>query len=253
MSLTLPLNAELYRLTHRGSPGDVAFYTALCEPAASVLELGAGYGRLVSALSRPGRQLVGLEKDLGLLGLARKQARVLPDAARRGVRLVAGDMRDFSLGRRFDRVLLPYNGLYCLLNQREAKRCFSSVRRALTPDGVFAFDIWTADAFHEPSDSTAVDEAEPLFSVAHRGKRYRVFESSTVNKTRQRLDVRYTYVPEGRGTSHSMLLRQRYFRSAEVVRLLEQQGFRVEKRYGNFKHSRFTARSPQLILLAKLS
>jgi tRNA G46 methylase TrmB len=53
VTLTPALAAELYRLTHRGNPGDVGFYRKLCSGVQSVLELGCGYGRLLAALAQP--------------------------------------------------------------------------------------------------------------------------------------------------------------------------------------------------------
>jgi len=257
VTLSAKLGAELYRLTHRGNPGDVAFYSALCEPAQSVLELGSGYGRLVTALARQDRRLVGLELDRGLLGLARHAVRALPASEQRSVRLVLGDMRRFDLGQTFERVLLPYNGLFCLVNRAEARSCLRSVRRSLTAGGVFALDIWSANELHQrrtdgDHDSQVDDgvSAEPLFGIAHGRQRFRVFEACRFYRGKQRLDVTYSYVPEGRGKQHSRQLPQRYYRSDELSELLEGEGFRVMRRYGSFARTRFTARSQQLVLLA---
>src|ERR1700690_1308585 len=109
------LQAELYALTHCGTPGDTAFYARLCEGARRVLELGSGYGRLLSVLARPRRLVVGLELDPELLAAAKRRVRTLPPGKRRSVQLVRGDMRRFELGPGFDCAILPYNALYCLL------------------------------------------------------------------------------------------------------------------------------------------
>jgi SAM-dependent methyltransferase len=248
--LSPELAAELYRLTHRGNPGDVAFYRSLCSGAQSVLELGSGYGRLLEALAVPQRQLVGLELDEGLLELSRRELAKLPAARRRSLCLVPGDMRRFQLAQRFERVLLPYNGLYCLLNRRQAASCLRCARRALTPNGVLALDVWNADPFHAAPAEQPQEEATPLFGIVHRRRRLQVFEASRLYASRQRLDVDYTYVPEGAGITYGMRLRQRYFRSGELFELLESTGFRVVKRYGSFARGRFTPRSAQLIVLA---
>ena len=60
---------ELYALLHRGTPGDEAFYVEHCR-GQRVLELGAGYGRLMPALADVASEYVGLERDPGMLRLA---------------------------------------------------------------------------------------------------------------------------------------------------------------------------------------
>ena len=68
----------------RGNPGDAQHYARLCRGAESVLELGSGYGRLLTALAAPGRELWGLELDPGLLRLSRRALAALPPSLRRG-------------------------------------------------------------------------------------------------------------------------------------------------------------------------
>jgi len=91
------VKAELYALTHRGNPGDVAFYGEVCRGAKSVLELGSGSGRLLTALAGTKRRVVGLELAPELVALAKRNLRALPAAKRKSVRVLKADMRDFAL------------------------------------------------------------------------------------------------------------------------------------------------------------
>lgn len=245
------MNAELYALTHRGNPGDIEFYRAVCRGASSVLELGSGSGRLLSALAADQRRLVGLELDPSLLALAKRNLRVLPLAKRKLLKVVHADMRNFALPERFERVLMPYNALYCLLSKRAALACFRAAQRALTPGGVLALDVWNAEPFHRDSARAGADDLEPIVSLNHARRTWDVFESSRVRRAQQRLDVSYTYLPRGGGVSYQIPIAQRYFLSAEISELLERAGFAVEARYGDFSRRRFGARSPQLVVLAR--
>ena len=243
--------AELYALTHRGNPGDVAFYGEVCRGARSVLELGSGSGRLLSTLASAKRQLVGLELDLELLALAKRNLRALPLTKKKSLRMVQADMRDFELAQRFERVLLPYNALYCLLGKRAALACFRAARRALEPGGILALDVWNAEPFHRASARASADDPEPIVSLRHAGCTWDVFERSRVRRAQQRLDVSYTYVPREAGRARQIPIAQRYFLPAEIAELLERAGFSVEARYGDFSGRRFSARSAQLIVLAR--
>ncbi|HEY0465907.1 MAG TPA: class I SAM-dependent methyltransferase [Polyangiaceae bacterium] len=243
--------AELYALTHRGNPGDVAFYREVCRGAKRVLELGSGSGRLLIALASAKRQLAGLENQPELLALCKRNLRALPAQPRKSLRVLRADMRDFALPQRFERVLLPYNALYCLLGKRDALACFRAARRALEPGGTFALDVWNAAPFHRGSGSIGVDDPLPIVSLDHAGRTWDVFERARVRRAQQRLDVSYLYVPREGGSRYEIPIAQRYFLPAEISELLERAGFAVEARYGDFKRARFGARSAQLIVLAR--
>ncbi|MEI9953040.1 MAG: class I SAM-dependent methyltransferase [Pseudomonadota bacterium] len=243
--------AELYALTHRGNPGDIAFYGDVCRGVKSVLELGSGSGRLLTALAGAKRQLVGLELDPELLELAKRNLRALPLAKRQSVRVLHADMRDFELAQRFGRVLLPYNALYCLLSKRAALSCFRAAHRALEPGGKLALDVWNAEPFQHGPARTGADDPAPIVSLRHAGRTWDVFERSRVRRAQQRLDVSYTYVPREGGGRYQIPIAQRYFLSAEIAELLQRAGFVLEARYGDFSRRRFSARSAQLIVLAR--
>lgn len=243
--------AELYALTHRGNAGDVEFYTQACRGAQRVLELGSGSGRLLTALAATKRELVGLELDPKFVALAKRNLRALPEKKRNSVQIVRGDMRDFELSQRFERVLLPYNALYCLLGSRAALACFRAARRALEPGGLLVLDVWNAGPFHTSSARTSADDPTPIVSLRHAGKTWDVFERSRVRRAQQRLDVSYTYVPREGGRTYQIPIAQRYYLPAEISELLERAGFSVQARYGDFGGQRFSARSAQLIVLAR--
>ena len=173
----------------------------------------------------------------------------LPASARRQVELVQGNMERFTLPRRFERVLLPYNGFYCLLSRSAARRCLRAVRAALEPGGLFAFDVWNGDAIHESGLQPDTPSDERL-RFEHDGRSWRVFESCRAARGAQRLDVTYTYAPEGRAAPRTQLIRQRYYLVDELRQLLNDCGFEAPVLRGNFSGSPFTAQSNRLVVTA---
>ncbi|MES1178419.1 MAG: class I SAM-dependent methyltransferase [Myxococcales bacterium] len=246
------MSAELYALTHRGNAGDVAFYRRVCRGAKSVLELGSGYGRVLKALAQSKRRAIGLELDPEMIALARRNLRALPALKRRTVRLLHGDMRDFELAQPVERVLLPYNALYCLLTKKDALACFRAARLALVLGGELALDVWNAEPFHRlAAVRERADEREPVVTLWHAGQTWDVFEHSRVRRAQQRIDVDYEYVARGRVPGREISIAQRYYLADEIDALLGRAGFAVRARFGDFSGRRFTARSPQLIVLAR--
>jgi SAM-dependent methyltransferase len=242
------LEAELYALTHRGNPGDGEFYARQCTGAGSVLELGTGYGRLLPALLGGRREVVGLDREPSLLRTARRQLR----GARGRLTLLEGDMQSFALGRRFDRIVLPYNALYCLLGRRALLSCFRSVCAHLAPGGGFLFDVWAADPFQRRARLRGAHRDEPgaIVTLAHRGQVWDVFERSRLRSAAQRLDVTYTYVSRQRGTQLEIPIAQRYASSRELKELLAAAGLRLCEQWGGFSGQPFGPRSELLVAMA---
>ena len=205
---------------------------------------------MLRALARRDRQLFGLELDDGLLRLGREAVATLPRGLGRSVTLVRGDMQHFTLDRRFARVILPYNALYCLLTSRGVEACLRAVHAALEPGGLFGFDVWNADPWFQHELSPANGE-DALAAFEHAGRVWRVFERCRRARGPERLDVTYTYVPDGRGVARSQVLRQRYYHSRQLLDWLARCGFSVQSRLGGFGGARFGSRATRLIVTAR--
>lgn len=245
-------DAELYELLHRGTPGDLAFYRQLCRDAGTVLELGCGYGRVLCALAELGCQLVGLDRDSDLLARAARRRQALPAEAGSRIELVKGDMRRFDLGRKFDRILIPYSGIYCLLDEDDCVRCLVCAGRQLAPGGQLIFDAYRADDFHTESNPLDYrDEAlEPVGSVDHRGVRYDVFERSLWERPRQRLDVVYEYVPRAGGAVLQGTIQHRYLLSHQIEGLLARAGLQLVHLHGDFLGGELRPKGELLVAIA---
>lgn len=249
---------ELYELTHRGNPGDVAFYVGACRGATSVLELGAGYGRITLALAKAGHSVVGVELAPGLLARAQKH---LQDASQGSggeavaarVSLVSGDMASVDLGQRFDRVLIPHSGLYCLLSAERVEACLAVARAHLVPGGLLLLDGYAADDFHEESmpEDVEADHLDSVAQVEAAGGRYAVFEQSAWDRAAQLLDVKYLYVREFSGEQLTFNLPQRYLLQAELVGMLERAGFDPIIVSGGFQGEPYDAEAEHLVVAAE--
>jgi SAM-dependent methyltransferase len=182
--------------------------------------------------------------------LGRDAVATLPAAKRRGVTIVEGDMQRIEVGRRFERVLLPYNALYCLLTATAVERCFRSVHAALEPGGLFAFDVWNADRLSE-DDFAPSDGDHALTAFEHAGRRWVAFESCRRARGDARLDVTYSYVPSGRAARRRQVVKQRYYRSGELLRLLAKCGFAPETKLASFAGGRFSERATRLVVVAR--
>jgi SAM-dependent methyltransferase len=139
----------------------VPFYVDLArQQGGGVLELACGTGQITIPIAELGLPTVGLDRSHAMLTVARQRA----SAARAAVSWVQGDMRDFALGRHFDLIFVARNSLLHLLSTTHLVAALTAVRRHLTPDGVFAFDIFNPN---------------PRLLARPRGQRFPVMEVTT--------------------------------------------------------------------------
>ncbi|MFK7987199.1 MAG: class I SAM-dependent methyltransferase [Sandaracinaceae bacterium] len=238
--------AQLYALVHDGSPGDLAFYVRFCGEGRTVLELGVGTGRVARALADEGFDVTGVECDAGMLA----EARAHPHES---VTLVEGDMRDLNLGATFDRIILPFTGLYCLPDEDALDRCLTGVRRHLAPGGLFAFDVYAADGFHEEArpEDYPDDQMDHVTDIEHGGERLAVFESSSWDRDAQTMLARYTYRREDGTTRASIPIHHRYVLRDQLSAALETAGLASLGVFGSFDGAPYDRDSASMIVMAE--
>jgi SAM-dependent methyltransferase len=224
--------ADFYAAVHDGNPGDVAFYRRRCAGARSIVELGCGDARVLAALAEPGRVLVGVDLDPEQLELA--AARGVP-----GLELIAADMCEIPAlaGRRFDRVIIPHGGLYCLLDAAALAAALRSAAGLLADGGLLLLDAWAADDFHAESDPDDQDPSwiDRVKTIELDGDRWEVLERSSWDKDAQRLDVTYIHVRVGSEEAVEGLLQQRYVLADQLRSALADAGLALVELAGDFE------------------
>jgi len=122
--------------------GDVAFYLDCARRfGGPVLELATGTGRVLIPLAKAGYEVVGLDAAPAMLGVARAKLGGEPHLAAH-VALVEGDMRDFSLGRRFPLALIPARAFQHVVEPEDQRRALQCVRRHLELGGLLVVDLF---------------------------------------------------------------------------------------------------------------
>jgi len=249
--MTTDYDPELYHLLHRGNPGDVDWYQQRCQGARRILELGCGDGRVLLSLARAGVDVVGIDSSQAML------ARCAERFHRAGQRaeLVCGDMTLFALPWRFDRILIPFNSLYCLTTDEAQLTCLRSARAHLAPGGQLLFDVYAADPVAPNEQPTACVE-EHLIAQFHDGQRHiEVYETSSEDLTAQQINATYSYHStwdDGRQNADRWSILQRYLFPTQLLALLARADLALEGFYGDFDQSPFTPTSMHMVVAASL-
>lgn len=241
------LDAAFYDYYSPGVEGDVQFYVEEAQKAGSpVLEIGCGTGRILLPIAESGVSVVGLDRAPAMLSLLRqKLAKYSLDTQSR-VELIEGDMRNFSLGRRFKLVTIPYRAFLHLLTPNDQRQALICIREHLTEDGRLIFNIF------DPSLEIIAAHLGPLGSALKKdsefvhpdtGHRVIVWDTRQYDPEQQMLDQYFIF--EELDDDGGMLaktyspLTLRYVYRYEMRYLLELCGYKVEALYGNFRRGLF--------------
>lgn len=101
----------------------------------AVLDLGVGAGRTTPHLAARAKRYVGLDYSDAMIARCREK---YPEQE-----FVLGDAADLSAfdDRTFDAVVFSFNGLGCLPEDDQRRRCLSEITRVLRPGGAFVFSL----------------------------------------------------------------------------------------------------------------
>jgi ubiquinone/menaquinone biosynthesis C-methylase UbiE len=214
----------------------------------SLLELGAGTGRISIPLARAGVKVVGIDRSEPMLVRARQ--RVKRGKLQRRLRLVRGDIRFLPFRRRFDMVLAPYGMLQSLLRERDLQATLAAVHGVLKKGGTFGVEL--------VADLPSWQEYEKRISL--KGWRRRpggahVTLTETVRQDpRKGLTIFDQEFTERRGRktqSRTFSLAFRTLTVPQMVRRLEKAGFEVTALLGDYKGREWDPRAEVWVILAR--
>jgi SAM-dependent methyltransferase len=103
---------------------------------ATLLDLGCGTGSHAVILADRGYRVTGIDASAAMLRVARAKVR-----GRRNPSFVRADMRRFDLGRTFDAIVCMDGAYTHLLTERDLLAHLRTVRRHLSPGGVYVFEF----------------------------------------------------------------------------------------------------------------
>jgi SAM-dependent methyltransferase len=209
--------ARLYDPWSRSVVEDIGFYVdEAVRSGGPVLELGVGTGRIAIPTAAAGIAVVGVDRSVGMLDVAREQA------ARAGVELDLrhGDFRDPPVDGAFPLVTIPFRSLLHMESDADRRAALRAVRRLLAPGGRLVFDVFAPGADDIAETHGRWLEREPG-----------IWERADWDERGRRLVLRV------RGEASESEMSLAWLSVPEWRVLLVEEGFRVEALYGWFDRS----------------
>lgn len=249
-------HALYYDLCYTTATGDIDFYVEEARRSGSpVLELGCGTGRILIPTAEAGVGIVGLDASSAMLDVARtKISKLSPDAQSRA-ELIEGDMRTFSLGRKFKLITIPFRAFLHLLTPDDQRTCLERIRKHLEDDGRLILNIFDTRLDAVVKHATPLMEKRSDFTDPKSGRRIVVWvtdrfdpEAQVISEDRIFEEISEDGVVLSRIYSPLTLC---WIYRREMQYLLELSGFKVDALYGDFNRGPFRYGGEQIWVTSK--
>jgi len=248
------LLARLYDWEHDEFHDDLDLYEALAHRVdGSILEVACGSGRVLGAVARFGRELVGIDTSAAMLERARDRLR---DASG-PVRLFCQDMHADLPGGPFGLAILALSGFgYSLLPGRQVA-LLHSIAGHLRPDGLLALDLVSPGGLLDQQENVPIMQRhgaiEGLLAEgsATEVTKWMVQTLHVADETIELFSIYDLTGREGRVCRLHDVSRFRFFSRFEIELLLDAAGFQIEGLYGNYELSPFHDESKRMIVIAR--
>jgi SAM-dependent methyltransferase len=243
-------DGDLYDLLLKDIPYGLDFYVGLARAAKGpVLDIACGTGRILLPCLEAGVEIEGLDLYDPMLKTLRAKAAALG----RSPRLHQADMSEFSLGRRFALIMIPFNAFIHNMTQETQLGCLQQCREHLLPGSRLVFDtFFPALEFISTPPGTRVLEGE--FPHPQTGRTMRMYDTRTVNRVEQTFEsLNEIEEVASDGTArviHRALDHSRYFFKHEMELLLRLAGFARWEIYGDFDRRPLTKETDAMIVSA---
>jgi ubiquinone/menaquinone biosynthesis C-methylase UbiE len=200
-----------------------------------VLDIACGTGSATILLAQKGYKMSGTDRAMEMLVRAREKAE------KRGIRLFLWqqDMRYLTVTRPYDAALCLYDSINYILTEDEMKQFFHQVSDALTPKGVFIFDVTTeyniVKHFHRQTFAESYEDFSYIWKNLY-------FHKEKVCKT-----ILTFFLSDGdKYAKREELHVQKIYSVAQIKRLLEEADYKLLSSFDAFTFNRWGRTSERI-------
>jgi SAM-dependent methyltransferase len=237
--------ADLYDLEYTHDY-DVPFWLALAErEGGSVVEWGAGTGRIAIPLSKAGFDVTAVEVSEEMVERGHRKGE--------SVEWVCSDMRSAKPGRRYSLAVCAFNSFLCLTSLEDALAFLCNAREHLEPGGLLGVEVSSFSPEELAEDPDSPNPQHDFTRDMPEGNLER-FSLSQYDAASQVMEMRLFYELYGDDAllsrkEHDLTIR--VTNRDELILMLRLAGFEVEVVCGGFEGEPFTSGSDRLIVLAR--
>lgn len=232
---------------------DVPFFLGqLPRRRQSILELCVGTARAAIPMAQAGHRVIGVDHAPDALAIA-KRKRDAVGLTDRQLQLLAGDVLELNLPKKFDWVCIFFNTLLAFPALEQQDRLLHVVARHLKPTGRFWIDIFQPDmSLLSGSQTRGFDPHLFYVPSLDRTVQQTTEIQRDIARQSQRVTFHYRWF-DARGREHreKNSFDMTWIFPRELQLLLERNGLCIENMYGNYDGSALGSNSPRMIVRAR--
>ncbi|HXX81321.1 MAG TPA: class I SAM-dependent methyltransferase [Thermodesulfovibrionales bacterium] len=180
----------------------------------TILDLGCGTGRHDFLLAEKGYAITGVDRSEEMLMMANKRL-----CSTSNLSFIQGDIRTLNIGEQFDAVISLFHVMSYQTSNEDLKAAFSTVKRHLTPGGIFIFDCWYGPGVLSDRPSVRIKRLEDEEIVVTR------IAEPVMHPNENLVDVNYLVFVKNKGDGSVEEIREthtmRYLFKPEIESLFE--------------------------------
>lgn len=183
-----------------------------------ILELGCGTGNYTKLLLKRGYDVTGVDLSDEMLNIARK---------RMDGKFLKGDIRDFTINKKFDVCLITFNVIGYITKTSEIIKTFKNIKNHLNEGGILIFDFWNGlGVINDPP-------TQRMKEVENENMKILRFTTPNLRSAEHLCDINFKFLEiDKKNNTFSELYERhslRFFFPLEIKYLLENSGFEVLK------------------------
>jgi SAM-dependent methyltransferase len=244
-------DAAYYTQNYKKRVEDIAYYVKLARNK-TVLEFGAGNGRITLPMARAGATVCAIDASTPMM--ADLKSRLKLESAEVAARVQArlGDMRKARLNKQFDLVIAPFNTVLHLYTRADLEAFFATVHVHLAPKGLLAVDLSVPVANELSRDPQTLMRTPPFNYPGVGNVRYG--ERFDYDALSQVLYVSMEFEPKDPAQKRFVTpLCHRQYYPQEWMNYLHYNGFALKRVFGDFDGGAFTKDSDSMVCVAQAS
>lgn len=194
---------------------------------ATILDMACGAGRHSILLAQEGYDVTGVDLSNNLLSIASDSANKL----NLNIIFKRFDLRELALSKTYDLILNVFTSFGYFTNDQENFQIFKNAYEHLKKDGYFVFDFFNREYLIRSLIPYSEDEFEDILI-----KQHRTFEDDYVKKR---------IIIEKNSETREYCERVKVYPVERIEKELQNIGFIIEKRFGNYQGAAFDEHSSQ--------
>lgn len=217
--------------------GDLSFYLDYAEQVeSSILEIGAGSGRLTLPLVKAGKSIVAIEVSAAMIDVLKSRLCNEPPDVQARIQVINADMCAFDLGNKYKLIMVPFDAFNYLLTSQAQKEALERLKLHLAPQGRILIDVFLPLKRIERCPAEPVQRVDTVDAITN--NKIRGWNVYSMDKDRQietRQLIFEVTTPSGKVSKKEFTLRRRYFYPSELEKLFSDNGFSIEDTFRNYK------------------